>query len=116
MSAFTDRLYRQWTACNHGGQAYRSVLTSRHEGYGAKLHESEARRREGYPIGQQLPHRSCEASRPARPWHTTVAASRNGSPRAIDAASRPDKTAVCGLPPSALFLQAQEISSMKTMA
>ena len=90
MSAFTDRLYLTWLAGN-------GCTVSR--GYGARPHD---RRREGYPIGQPVPHRGCGQSRPARPMPTTLDSSRTGSPRANDAASRPDKPAALH-PAASLF-------------
>jgi hypothetical protein len=89
MSAFTDRLYLTWLAGN-------GCKVSR--GYGARPH---GQRREGYPSGQTVPPVTPRQQPPARPMPVKVATSRSGSPRANDAASRPEKPAV--LPSAAPF-------------
>jgi hypothetical protein len=106
MNAFTDRLYWTWLHCHQRGGAPRP-------GYGALPHVSEATRREGYPTGQRLPHRGYGPMRPARPMPAVGSASRDGSQRATDAASRPDKPAVLASQ-RALFLPALEKSSTKS--
>ena len=71
MSSFTDRLYRAWLG-----------------GYGAQPH---AKRREGYPSGQAKPPETCH--RPYSTWRSSAGqvTTRDGSQRAKDAASRPEK-------------------------
>lgn len=88
MSAFTDRLYGQWTE-------------SQHRGYGGRgPHGSEAKRREGYPTDQrqhQKTHRPMPAAQPVRATSVTP---RTGKQCASDATSRPEKPAVQSLPHS----------------
>lgn len=101
MSAFTDRLYRQWVASTGG-----------HGGRGP--HGSEAKRREGYPNDQgqapQTQRRRCAVGQsPAM-----EAPSRNGAPRAKDAASRPEKPDVL-TSGNAIFLPSSEKSSVKSI-
>ncbi len=106
MSSFTDRLYATWLSANGCHQSRR--------GYGAQPHASEAKRREGYPTGQTVPPETQTPARPARPWRVKGAPSRNGSPRANDAASRPEKPAA-GLPAASPFLPEAEKSSAKSI-
>lgn len=105
MSAFTDRLYASWLKTQHRGPSGRS-------GYGAAPH---AERREGYPTGQTNPPESC--SRPRTTWRYPAcsAGTRDGSPRASDAAPRPERQAV-GLPAASPFLPEAEKSSIESKA
>jgi hypothetical protein len=91
MSAFTERLYLTWLRSNGCVQSRR--------GYGAQPH---GRRREGYPTDQRTPLESIKPVRPARPVPGSGATSRDGSPRAIDAVTRPEKPAVL-TPKNTLF-------------
>lgn len=93
MSALTDRIYREWLA--------------RRSGYGASPH---AERREGYPTGQAQPQDTCH--RPITTWRhpASQATSRDGSQRAKDAASRPEKQPA-GVQTAPLFLHKLEKSS-----
>ena len=86
MSAFTDRLYRQWTDNQHRG----------HGGRGP--HGSEAKRRAGYPHGQAKPQETGQAPTVTGRLPTSAAASRDGKRCAKDATSRPEKPAVQSLP------------------
>lgn len=99
MSAFTDKIYRAWL--NHQAPSGRS-------GYGA--HAPHDERREGYPTGQANQPDSC--CRPRTTWRhpASSAGSRERSPRANDAASRPEKQAV-GVPTASPFLHQPEKSS-----
>jgi len=105
MSAFTDRLYLTWLGSNGCTQTRR--------GYGG--YRSHVKRREGYPTGQPSPRPGCGRLRPARPMPATDATSRDGSQRANDAASRPDKPDVLASQ-CALFLPALEKSSTESKA
>ena len=73
---------------------FENVARTIRRGYGVKPHGSEAKRREGYPIGQSVLHRGFVRLRPAQPMPATVATSRQWSLRAKDAAPRPEKTDV----------------------
>ncbi len=73
---------------------FENVVRTIRRGYGVKPHGSEAKRREGYPIGQSLPHRGYGPLRPAQPMPATVSTSRQWTLRATDAAPRPEKPAV----------------------
>lgn len=77
MSAFTDRLYREWL-----------------RGYGAQPHGSEAQRSEGYPMNQPKRLHSLRPLPAACPSSARNATTRTGTPCAKDATSRPDKPAV----------------------
>jgi cell wall assembly regulator SMI1 len=102
VSHFTDKLYRAWLVGHGAGQGRRS-------GYGAQPH---AERREGYPTGQTQQPETCH--RPRTTWRhpASQATTREGSQRAKDAASRPEKPAV-GVPAASPFLPLQEKSSGK---
>lgn len=107
MSAFTGLLWGVVKLrCNRRGGGPRS-------GYGARPHVSEAKRREGYPTGQTTLRSNSLSMRPTLPTTTKHATSRNGSPRASDAASRPEKLAALTAA-SAIFLPASEKSSFKS--
>jgi hypothetical protein len=81
-------------------QRYKRWLSFTPAGYGARPHGSAAKRREGYPNDLQ-PSSTVEVSQagPAGFMRDVGAASRLGSQRAADAASRPVKPA----PGSPLF-------------
>ena len=100
-----DRPFLSWLRA-HGGVPTRP-------GYGAQPHGSEAKRRAGYPLGQakQVKGQSCRVTTGRLP--VKCATSQDGSPRASDAALRPEKPAVQALP-SALFLPGAEKSSIKS--
>ena len=65
--------------------------------YGAKPHESAAKRRAGYPHGQAQPVQTRYGWRTTGPLRVETASSWQGSQRAKDAASRPEKPAVLNL-------------------
>lgn len=104
MSAFTDGLYTSWLRSN-GCQRGRL-------GHGAQPHGG---RLEGYPTNQTTRADTSSARRTT--WRCPVKSvpSRDGSQRAKDAASCPEKPAV-QTPPSALFLPGAEKSSIETKA
>jgi hypothetical protein len=74
MSNFTQRLYRDWLRANGGN--------------GGLPH---GQRLEGYPIDQRRPVTPTWWGRPARPMPSKPVTSRESTPRAPDAASRPEK-------------------------
>jgi len=82
-------------------------------GHGAQPHGSEAKRRAGYPLGQakQVNGQRCRVTTGRIPVKDAIP--QDGSPRASDAALRPEKPAVQALP-SALFLPGAEKSSIKS--
>lgn len=105
MSAFTDRLYSSWLRAQHRAPSGRS-------GYGAQPH---AGRREGYPNGQTDTQDTCQRPRTTWRFPASAAGSRDGSPRANDAAPRPERPAA-GLPAAAPFLPELEKSSIESKA
>lgn len=100
-----DRPFLAWLR-THGGVPVRP-------GYGAQPHGSEAKRRAGYPLGQtkQVNDQACRMTTGRMP--VKGAPPQDGSPRANDAALRPEKPAVPGLT-CALFLPGAEKSSIKS--
>ena len=104
MSRLTDRLYLSWLRSNGCTQARR--------GYGAQPH---GQRREGYPTGQINSFEAANVRTQSEARRLTGCHSRDGSPRANDAASRPEKPEVQNVS-SALFLPGAEKSSIKSKA
>jgi hypothetical protein len=103
MSAFTERLYSTWLRSN--GCAQR-----RRPGFGAA---PQAGRREGYPNGQTSSQDTCHQPRTTWRFPASAAGSREGLPRANDAASCPEKPAVL-TPDTPVFLPCPEKSSIKS--
>lgn len=73
MSAFTDRLYRAWSAQNGDRSAKR------------------INRGAGYPTHHAKPTGRCYVGLVAKPEPCSIATPRDGLQRASDAATRPEK-------------------------